>query len=59
MKTRNFLVVSLTLGAALLAVPAIAKADALPAAAVRTQRSTRYLTSGPTLPPRHRPARPL
>ncbi len=30
MKNRNFLVVSLTLGAALLAVPAIAKADALP-----------------------------
>ncbi len=32
MKTRNFLLVSLTLGVALLAVPARAKADALPAA---------------------------
>jgi hypothetical protein len=32
MKTRNFLIVSLTLGAALLVVPAIAKAEPLPAA---------------------------
>jgi hypothetical protein len=53
MKTRNFLVVSLTLSAALLTIPTIAKADALPAAcgADATQYKVSHSKTGPDLTP--------